>query len=394
MNARPLSAVFYAINGTGLGHITRQCNIARDMRSLLERLGIPERFEILTTSDAPQVASDFLVTKLPSKTTVRERGFNTRKFAAQARNLIGNFMSAVSPDLLLVDTDPRGSFAEIAFVRGFAKQLVFVDRQKDERVLNSASYGANVRMYDLVVVPEEPDANRARAPRTEVVGKIQSFVPERALARSAARALYGVGPRERLVYVSAGGGGDPKASEQIGAIVEAVAALPETVVAVGYGPLFDGCVHRKRRNVVPLQGCDIAREFAGFDLAISAAGYNTHEELLAACVPTLFYAQPKGMDRQDLRIEASLAHGWCGVLGSWEPSEIRAQVESFLSEEAIEMRTRLLRRPMPHGNVHAARHVLRLALSKAPYCLSSDEIDRASADLIATRDEARASLFS
>ena len=393
MTNRPFCGVFYAINGRGLGHITRQTNIARDLRLLLSRLQIPDRLEVLTTSDAPQVAREFLVTKIPSKTTINKMGFSPRKFAAQARNLIGNFLSAVQPDVLVVDTDPRGSFAEIAFVRGFAKNLVFVDRHKDESVTQQASYRANLAIYDLIVVPEDSTCLDTANPRVQVTGKIQAFLPERALSRAAVRAHYGLRPGERLLYLSAGGGGDPQAGECLERAIDALAAVPDSLVVVGYGPLFEGRMCCGRRNVLPMQSCDMAAQFAGFDMAVSAAGYNSHEELLAACVPTLFHAQTKGMDRQDLRIQASLASGWCGAIESWEPGELRRQITRFLDHQAGEIRQRLLQRALPQGNLKSARCILRLVLGKAPFNVPAETVDRAAQDVLTAREAARAALF-
>jgi predicted glycosyltransferase len=391
---RRLKMVYYAINGTGLGHLTRQLNIARDVETLATRLGIPVETEILTTSDANHVAREYPVIKIPSKTTVKERGLSTRRYAARARLFVGNYLSGFQPDVLVVDTDPRGSFHEMYSVRGFAKSMVLVDRHKDEAVAARESFKANAELFDLIVVPENDAPHLEGNRKARTVGKIQGFLPERAMSRDAVRRYYGISPQERFIYLSGGGGGDPTLKESIDNAIRALADLPNTVVLVGYGPLYQGEMFYGRRNVIPTQSPALSSHFAGFDLAISAGGYNSHEELLAACVPTLFYAQTKGMDRQDLRIEGTRERGWCGVVESWEAETLQQQVERFLSGEAATVRSSLLKRGLPMGNVHAARHVLRLVLGRQPYSMLPSAVDEVAEELIAERVAACTELFS
>ena len=74
--------------------------------------------------------------------------------------------------------------------------------------------------------------------------------------------------------------------------------IPHARVIVGYGPLYKGVIHYANRQAIPFTGTRVNRYFAGVDLAISAAGYNSVEELQAANVPTLFYGLEKGFDDQ------------------------------------------------------------------------------------------------
>lgn len=393
MHNRPLRIEHYAINGTGLGHLTRQLNIARDLRELLARLQVPSEIGFLTTSEAPQIAHDFLVTKIPSKTVVKASGLNTRRFAARARLLIGNYLSGIQPDVLVVDTDPRGSFHEMAQVGGFAKSLVLVDRHKDEKVAERNSFQLHSQLYNLIVVPEDNAPHLAGNSKVRTVGKIQGFLPENALSRQDAREFLGVSSEERLLYLTGGGGGDATLQNCFDRAISSLAALPKTILLVGYGPLYRGDMCFSKRNVIPIQSSKVSSYFQGVDCAISAAGYNSHEELLAAGVPTLFYAQKKGMDRQDLRIRDSMEHGWCEELSSFNENELRTQVEQFLTGPAGRVRDALRRRAFPNGNVHAARHILRLALARRPYRIRPEEVDEVSEQLIQERANARDSLL-
>ena len=63
--------LFYAINGTGLGHLTRLLAVARSCRELLDALEQEADIRFLTSSEASEVVWDFPVYKLPSKTVAR-----------------------------------------------------------------------------------------------------------------------------------------------------------------------------------------------------------------------------------------------------------------------------------------------------------------------------------
>ena len=390
---RPLKCVFYALNGTGLGHITRQTHIARDMQALCHAIGIDEEFTILTTSDAPQVANGFLTHKLPSKTTAKSLGMSLKDFNARARLQIGNLLSGLNPDVLVVDTEPRGSFKELGLYAGMANSRVLIDRHKDDAFMNIRSVALARGTYDLVLAPEDSLADEDGEKRFSV-GKIQGFLPEHALPATLAREHFGVRESEILIYLSAGGGGDPTAEAKLSETIMALSGMSQVVVVVGYGPLYTGEIWRKSRNVIPVQEVGLSKYFAGFDLAISAAGYNSHEELLAAGVPTLFYAQKKGMDRQDLRIANSVSHGYCEDITELEVANLPSHIEElFMDGRHNQIREALQSRSFPMGNVRAAEKILALALSKAPYSLPAGTVPLAARSLEQARNEMRQKLF-
>jgi hypothetical protein len=77
-------------------------------------------------------------------------------------------------------------------------------------------------------------------------------------------------------------------------------------------------------------------------------------------VPTLFYAQAKGLDRQDMRIEAGLARGWHGALPEHpSPELVRGRVDEMLDGEAgARMRAALAQRDPANGALRAAVELL------------------------------------
>lgn len=377
--AQTTCLLFYAINGTGLGHLTRLLAIAREARELLQALGQKADIRFLTTSEGSELAWDFPVYKIPSKSLVRQTDLDAAEFLAGSKLLVLNLVAQIRPHCLILDTAPQGAFSEASMLRSLTRTMIFVDRHKDPKIARSPLHQSHLPLYDQILVPDDADQiERYPVPweleeRRRFVGCVSGLQPEHCLGPDATRDYFQVGYGQRLVYVSAGGGGDAASRAGLHHLVEALAAEPRNHLLVGYGPLHRG-QQLYLRNVTPLNLPDASRFFPGLDAAVSAAGYNSYQELLDARVPSVFYAQPKGMDRQDERIAAGLARDWHlempGDLVALEPDFIRARLEELLSGSA---RQRILhhldQRPAARGALQAAAEILclRSTLANCPY---------------------------
>lgn len=360
---RPVSIVFYAINGRGLGHLTRLLAIARAARELLEALDIAFDLEFVTTSEASFIADDFPVYKLPSKTAVANAGASRDRYVQRAKLIVSNLVAAQAPDLLVLDTVPYGAFQEFAFLRSYARASAYIYRHQDARSASSDLVQRHLELFDRIIVPdheaasEDYPASASALRRMVFSGPITAFDPSKAWSRERVRSYFDVGPEQRLIYLAAGGGGDGR--EHLERLVQVVASEPRNTVLVGFGPLHRGpCVYRQ--NVIPLLEASVSRYFPGLDAAVSAAGFNSYEELLAARVPTLFFAQDKGLDRQDLRIEGGLSRGLHGVLpADADELLVHGRLADLLEGELGErVRTTLAEHSAPRGALRAAVELL------------------------------------
>lgn len=385
--ARPIRILFYAINGTGLGHLSRLLNLARSARELLEILGVGADFHLITTSEAPQLAWDFPVYKLPSKRVVKDAGADAVRFVQSAKLMVANLTANLSPDLLVLDTEPQGAFQDFVFLRGFAQATAFIDRHKAPKVAAREVHQRHLQLYDRILVPDDLErAARYPAPfeiqrKRRFIGRVHGYRPEAALPADEVRRQLGVHEDHQLVYLSAGGGGDSTAQRSLNAVIDALAEDPSLHLVIGYGPLFRG-EQRRGPRLTALSEPDLSRYFSGFDAAVSAAGYNTFFELLGAEVPTIFFSQAKGMDRQDERLEWGAAHGLCGHFGPGgldpalcSPQQIRASVQSVLHGEFRSSLCDALEARAPdHGAVTGATELLALIASLSDARLKRSEI--------------------
>ncbi|MDY0060384.1 MAG: hypothetical protein RBU45_11275 [Myxococcota bacterium] len=342
--ARPRRIVLYAVNGSGLGHVTRLLAVARWLRRYATFLdgGLPEIL-FLTSTEATGLLAEagFPAFKLPSKTVVRHSGLDVPEYRRLARHFVWHTLGVFQPDLLVVDTFPAGSFDELFQLLDGPFRKAFIFREVKPEYGNRPIFQAARGLYDTVVAPHRaPSPNGDPLPGSAATGRpvqycgeVLQLEREEARPRVEVRQELGLAPGVRLLFLSAGGGGDPGAEEVLTGLVEALRDDPGLHLLVGAGPLYRG-----RRpggpRVTWSSEPGLARLFAACDGAISAGGYNTFHELLFFGVPTLFFAQDKIADDQQRRIATAVAAGACRQLAApREGAAVRREVASLLQPE-------------------------------------------------------------
>jgi UDP-N-acetylglucosamine--N-acetylmuramyl-(pentapeptide) pyrophosphoryl-undecaprenol N-acetylglucosamine transferase len=369
-----LRVVCYAVNGTGVGHITRLLAIARWMRRYAAALDQKLEVWFLTSSEADGLAfaEGFAAFKIPSKTIVAEVGIDRTTYVALAKQWVWHTLGLLRPDLLIVDTFPRGSFGELLGALDLCRHAAFVYRPVRREVALRPDFQAMLPLYDLVLVPEE-SATVVVPPQVESrlvhVGPVLGRERWELLPRAVARSRLGIPGDERCVYVSAGGGGDRDAQAQLDGAVRALSADRTMRVVVGAGPLYRG---------QPFPGVTIlpgrAAEWSlAFDAAVCAAGYNTFGELMFAGVPTAFLPQTKLADDQAARARRAVESGAGAMLEpGCDGEQIHQAVAALLDRPGARDAARSL---VPENGARvAAAELMRLVCPPA-------SVDRAEAAL-------------
>jgi len=361
--ARPLRIVCYAVNGAGLGHVTRLIAIARWLRRLETLVtGAAPEVIFLTSTEATSLLSDarFAAFKLPSKGVARAAGLDVLEHRRLAKHFVWQTLGVLAPDLLVVDTFPQGSFDELLPVLDGRFKKVLVLRDVRPEFGARPIFQAALRLYDQIVVPHvegrAPDLSRVLDRPAAWVGDVLSVdaAPDDRAALRAELGLPEHGPR--LVYLSAGGGGDPGSEAALAALVDPLRAREDLHLLVGAGPLYRG-----RRLTGPrltwFTDPGVARFFPALDAAISAAGYNTVHELLHLGVPSAFFAQDKIADQQAERIARAVEAGAASSLPNLRPEAITEALATLLSQgTTLACRARAL---VPdNGARFAAAHAL------------------------------------
>ncbi|MEO0898283.1 MAG: hypothetical protein AAFY71_17860 [Bacteroidota bacterium] len=359
-----LKMLFYGINGTGLGHISRLLNIAEASEELLLALQIRPEIYFLTTSEAPWVSSQYPTYKIPSKTIVSGSHSDNKTYISHAHFFVSNLTALFRPDILIMDTMPQGSFGEMTSMIPFCKQKVFINRHKNADVSQDEIHQRHLALYDLVLTPDQLASSASYslpqkiADKNVFTGFIHGYYPEKVLDRASTREALGVTADEKLIYISAGGGGDKHAVHDLDVLVKGVLAHTQAKILVGYGPLFKGKkIYHPR--VIPFTDYEVRDYFPALDAAISAGGYNSFHELTAAAIPTLFFAQQKGMDVQERRIQLGVDSHWNLFLENLDPYSIEESLEKLLREsEQKKLRTGLATKLPDWGSHEAASQML------------------------------------
>lgn len=321
--SKPKRIICYAINGAGLGHVTRLLSVGKWLRRYVTLLdGVVPEVMFLSSSDASDVLADagFAAFKIPSKTIAKTTGLNKLEYRRLAKHFVWNTLGVFDPDLLVVDTFPSGSFDELFQVLDGPFKKSFIFRKVKAEYAARATFRSAASMYDAIVAPHSPQncpVEQIGGKQIRCSGEVSQFDQDDFLPRDVVRKQLGVDKGKRLVYLSAGGGGDPGATEQLACLVDALADVPDVHLLVGAGPLYRG-PRISAENLTWFDGHSIGKFFAAVDAAICAAGYNTFHELLLARVPVAFFAQAKIADDQNERIESAAAAGACRKLADFK----------------------------------------------------------------------------
>ena len=296
--------LFYAVNGLGLGHVTRTLSIARQLVKLDSDIS-PYFF---TSSDAAQVISEhgFLYTKVPSKTLLKLNGGSYWQLQIQYQMTLLERIQALRPKGLVVDTFPLGSVDDLSGVLNLkrkAMKKVFIHReQRPEKMTNRRMRLQN--FYDLVIAPHNEGAARIPVPERvdlEWAGNIMIRTKDELFSREKARKIMRVPGNKKIILVNFGGGGDASTIQNYEAVFKTLAPYSDYFhFVVPEAPLSRYKLELPE-NASTIKYYPLVELMQGFDCAISAAGYNTFHELLYAGVPTIFVPKMRGYDDQEQR---------------------------------------------------------------------------------------------
>lgn len=393
--ARTIRIVNYAVNGSGIGHLVRLSAVNRWIRRYCGYADVRAEIYFLTSSEADGMLfyDRFASFKLPSKTVVGESGIDKTTYLAMAKQWVWHSLGLLRPDLLVVDTFPRGSFGELLSALDLCRRRAFIYRPVKDSFASRADFQAMLPLYDSILVPDDRDmvspgdvaVPEGARDRVVFTGPVMARERVEMLDRGSARARLGVEGDRLAVYVSAGGGGDAGAEDQLMETLEALAPDPGIHAVVGAGPLYRGRVAYGPRTTW-LSGVRASELMAGIDIAVTASGYNTFFELMHAGIPAVFLPQEKVADEQRRRAERAVAAGAAVILDAADAGSIRRALDPLRGPEARRRASEAARALVPRNNARRlAAELLRLLLPPAAVAAAeegvTDEILAASTEL-------------
>lgn len=361
--------LFYAVNGLGLGHVTRLLAIARRVRAHLPDAEIV----FFTSSEAEDVIyrEGFAAFKVPSKTLRAAANLRSVTYARMLQTVTLNLLAAFHPHILIVDTFPAGSIEELLPVLRWDGRRVFVYRVQRPESARSPLLQTTLRLYNLVLIPhrEGEDIQTEDAPLPEGLDRVWTgpiLIRDRTetLHRETARERLGLPLEGNILYVTFGGGGDRDMDDALTTSVETLAERPGLHLAVARAPLYRGTVVR-RAGVTPVDYYPMAECYPAYDAALSATGYNTAMELLHHGVPAAFVPFPRQVDDQEARAQ-QIADAGAGIcLAELNARTLPATIERLLDPTAANGFRTAARQFVPDSGADRAAQAIVALLERA-----------------------------
>jgi predicted glycosyltransferase len=366
---RPLRALFYAVNGLGLGHVVRLLAIARKLRQRARDAEIL----FLTSSEADSVIyrEGFAAVKLPSKNIRGESGIPKGLHVRLTQTVVWNVISSFHPDVLVVDTFPIGNLQELAPILTWEMRKIFIFREQREEMARRPLLQNALRLYDRVIVPhdESDDFPLPEGVRVSKVGPILIRDRDELPSREEARRKLGLpesADGRTLLYASFGGGGDPEVDRCLRLVLQAARERDDLHLVLAPGPLF-----RERSasslaadlggRTTTLAHFPAVEMYPAFDAAVAGVGYNTSHELLHVGVPGIFIPFLRVVDDQGARARW-IAEEQAGLsLPAPDLDSLKSALSRILDPSARAAFSRRARRLVPeNGADRAAREVLEV----------------------------------
>ncbi|OJT23876.1 hypothetical protein BO221_18110 [Archangium sp. Cb G35] len=275
--------LIYALGG-GMGHLTRAVALGRAAR----RRG--HRVEVITNSPfAPELALEAEL----GEGNVHRLGAEFDKHAV--RESIERLLDRVRPEVLVVDTFPRGLGGELApLLPGMKARKVLVHRDLHPDYVERFGLARFVDTFDRLLVPGEP-APFAHHPRAVSTPPWLLLDSGELLDVPTARRTLGVPTNEETVPVVAVlACGRPEEVDESAALAERLQRMPGPRTFV-----------RLLSPSAPWKLWPALSVMRGIDVLVGAGGYNTVQEARATGTPLVAIARPRLYDRQALRLRDS-----------------------------------------------------------------------------------------
>ena len=298
----PPRVVLMSSNGTGMGHLTRLLAYAQGLE------GLDVRFLSMSTAVPVVGQLGHRYEYLPSRGSTGLRAATWRRLFLDR---LVEYLRRTRPDVVVFDgTHP---YAGMDLAREAVPGARWVwSRRAMWRPDRNVDQLAKESWFDLVLEPGDlagaSDRGATVGRDARRVGPVTLVDPTDLQDRATARRELGLPADAPLALVSLGAGNINDTRGDLGAVVAGLSALgvgacvTQAAIAEQAGTSLD--VHH-------VQDFPISRRFAAFDLAVSAAGYNSFHENLRLGLPTLFVPNTRtNLDDQETRVEHAVRAGW------------------------------------------------------------------------------------
>lgn len=311
-------------NGSGMGHLTR-------LLAYAQRSGPELRPYFLSLSQAVPIVGSFgyPFEYVPS---MKATGLEPARWQEYFGRRVAELIRRIQPAAVVFDgTVPYEAIPQVR-EQYPGVRWVWSRRGMWYRGLNRDQLRKS-DWFDLVVEPGDLAAPAdqgvtADAPAMRV-GPVTLLDPTDLDDRSVARDALGLEAERPAALVTLGAGNINNPTGDLRTIVGVLADL-DVQICVTRPEIAEHSVSTGR-PVSVVREFPLSRRHRAFDLAVSAAGYNSFHELLRFGVPTLFVPNLKtSLDDQRTRARYAAAQGWAHAMDEPQPHTARKLLEDLL----------------------------------------------------------------
>jgi len=364
--------LFVAQDGWGLGHVSRQLGLARELR----RLRPADEMLFLTYSDATHLiaAEGFASVKLPSPEWFKSR--KQHRIDDQLRlkvsvAVVNATAASYKPHAVLIDTFPIGNRGEFAPLHRLPC-LRFLIAREVHNPLPQWRYHESLPNFAALLVPYRQGEVPLSAPAgvdLHWVGPILVRGRADLLSREIARQRLGLPQDRRVCLVSFGGGGNPAYAKLEAWVRQLAGRHPDWYFAFAAPPLLHhaggdhGLRNAGRFNYYPLAEC-----LTAFDAAIATAGSSAYE-LAQMDVPAILIPDAGMQQDEDFAAKAkrTLGEGGGFVVPAYD-NEALERAFAAMNDPArlAAMKQARAQHELPNGAKTAAELLVRYTAKAAP----------------------------
>jgi UDP:flavonoid glycosyltransferase YjiC (YdhE family) len=363
--------LFFCVNGAGLGHVTRSLAIARRIRRIQPSAAV----YFLSSSQALDVISreGIVAYHIPPYARYGE-SLRTSEWSDLLRQQIQLIVDTHHPSVFVYDGvyPYRGVLDAIAECRFVHAAMVLRLRHKHDRLAQMAQ---DLTVFSQLIFPGEAGATggiaelvppELAALNCHLVDPIIYLDREELLPRAQVRERWGVPADKKLVYVQLGAGNINDLQAQLAQILAVLTTRPDVVTLLAESPIAERAFGR-RDNVHIIRNYPNSLYSNGFDLAITAVGYNTFHEQIHFGVPSILLPnQDTKTDDQVTR--AMAAHRAQAAIAVLQPDALADAIALGLTDEVATTLREKSRALVPVNGALAAAQCLIEAAQSAPAC--------------------------
>lgn len=317
-----------AVNGVGLGHLTRTLAVARRLRQISDSLQIV----LLTTSPAVHLAyrQGVLAYYVPSVQALPQT--EHEQFDLLLRRELTSLMKRYRPGAIVYD----GIWPYRGLLKGMASsdgaKRYWLRRGRWKRRPAQEQLRAE-KLFNLIIEPGEVgQPAQSRSKKYVSVDPITYLDPQDLLGREAARLSLGLPLDHQAVLVSLGAA-NLNINRDLSMVLGILSSRPATSVVIAESIIGEQLSHAHPRVRI-VREFPISRYFNAFDAAVTAAGYNTVHELAALGLPAVLIPNlDTSTDDQLARAQAAHDAGACLCLPQPDESSMTAALTTVLDPE-------------------------------------------------------------